>query len=187
MPKKRAGEAKIKVQFNIDYNSSLEVTAFDLSNENNKKELSVKKPKGLRDIMDQLKNNENKMKDIENPDYINYKDKIIELQEKINKSSNEIKYLKDLIKELEKFILNAKNTCSEEKMYISYVKYFFQKINILIKISNSSFEQELISKIKNDIDIIFEDIQFYDSNILNEIIEDFIDNEILYEYCLNNF
>ena len=25
LPKKRAGEAKIKVQFNIDYNSSLEV------------------------------------------------------------------------------------------------------------------------------------------------------------------
>ena len=94
LPKKPAGEAKIKVQFNIDYNSYLEVTAFDLSNENNKKELSVKKPKGLRDIMDQLKNNENKMKDIENPDYINYKDKIIELQEKINKSSNEIKNLK---------------------------------------------------------------------------------------------
>ena len=185
LPKKRAGEAKIKVQFNIDYNSSLEVKAFDLSNENNKKELSVKKPKGLRDIMDQLKNNENKMKDIENPDYINYKDKIIELQEKINKSSNEIKNLKYLIKEFEKFILNAKNTCSEEKMYISYVKYFFQKINILIKISNNSFEEELISNIKNDIDIIFEDIQFYDSNILNEIIEDFIDNEILYEYCLN--
>ena len=185
LPKKRAGEAKIKVQFNIDYNSSLEVKAFDLSNENNKKELSVKKPKGLRDIMDQLKNNENKMKDIENPDYINYKDKIIELQEKINKSNNEKQNLKDLIKEFEKFILNAKNTCSEEKMYISYVKYFFQKINILIKISNNSFEEELISNIKNDIDIIFEDIQFYDSNILNEIIEDFIDNEILYEYCLN--
>ena len=47
LPKKRAGEAKIKVQFNIDYNSSLEVKAFDLSNENNKKELSVKKPQGL--------------------------------------------------------------------------------------------------------------------------------------------
>ena len=55
----------------------------------------------------------------------------------------------------------------------------------MIKISNRSFEQELISKIKNDIDIIFKVIQYYDSNILNEIIEDFIDNEILYEYCLN--
>ncbi len=175
LPKKRAGEAKIKVQFNIDYNSSLEVTAFDLSNENNKKQLSVKKPKGLRDIMDQLKNNENKMKDIKNPDYKNYKDKIIELQEKINKSSDEKQNLKDLIKELEKFILNARNTCSEQKMYISYVKYFFQKINILIKISNNSFEEELISKIKNDIDKIFEDIQFYDSNILNKIIEDLIE------------
>ncbi len=70
-------------------------------------------------------------------------------------------------------------------MFISYVKYFFQKINQFIKISNNSFEQNFISKIKNDIDIIFKEIQFYDSNILNEIIEDFIDNEILYEYCLN--
>ena len=185
LPKKPAGEAKIKVLFNIYYNSSLEVKDFYLINENNNKPLSVEKPQGLRDIMDQLKNNENKMKDIENPDYINYKDKIIELQEEINKSSNEKQNLQDLMKELEKFILNGKNSYSEEKMYISYVKYFFQKINLVIKISNSSFEQKLISKIKNDIDIIFEDIQYYDSNILNWIIEDFIDNEILYDYCLN--
>ena len=184
LPKKPAGEAKIKVKFDIDYNSTLKVTAFDLSNKNNKEELSVKKPQGLRDIMNQLKNKENKMEDIENPDYKNYKDKIIDLQDKINQSINEKQNLNDLINELEKFILNARNTCTEQKMYISYVKYFFQKINILIKISNNSFEQEFISKIKNDIDIIFENIQFYDSNILNEIIEDFMENEILYEYCL---
>ena len=184
LPKKPAKEAKIKVKFDIDYNLTLKVTAFDLSNKNNKEELSVKKPQGLRDIMNQLKNKENKMKDIENPDYKNYKDKIIDLQDKINQSINEKQNLNDLINELEKFILNARNTCSEQKMYISYVKYFFQKINLFIKINNNSIEQEFISKIKNDIDIIFENIQFYDSNILNEIIEDFMENEILYEYCL---
>ena len=52
--------------------------------------------------MDQLKNNENKMKDIENPDYKNYKDKIINLQEKINQSIDEKQNLNDLINELEK-------------------------------------------------------------------------------------
>ena len=31
LPKKRAGEAKIKVQFNIDHNSSLEVKAVALT------------------------------------------------------------------------------------------------------------------------------------------------------------
>ena len=186
LPKKPAGEASIKVRFDIDINSILTVTAFDLSNEkNNYNYLTVKKPKGLRDIMEQLKNNESNMKDIENSYYINYKDKIIDLQEKINQSIDEKQTLNDLINELEKFILNAKNTCSEQKMYISYVKFFFQKINLFIKISNNSFEPEFISKIKDDIDIIFENIEFYDSNILNEIIEDFIENENLYDYCLN--
>ena len=185
LPKKPAGEAKIKVKFEIDYNSTLTVTAFDLSNENNYEQLSVKKPKGLRDFMNQLKDNENKMKDIDNTDYKNYKDKIIDLQEKINKSINEKQNLYDLINELEKFILNAKNTCSEQKMFISYVKYFFKNINLLINISNNQLEQDFITKIKKDIDIIFENIQSYSSEILNEIIEDFIDNEILYDYCLN--
>ena len=184
LPKKPAGKAQIKVKFEIDYNSALTVTAFDLSNENNYRQLPVKKPQGLRDIMNQLKVNENKMIDIENTDYKNYKDKIINLQEKINKSINEKQNLYDLINELERFILNAKNTCSEQKMFISYVKYFFQKINLLIKISNNQFEQDFITKIKKDIDIIFENIQSYNSIILNEIIEDFIENEILYDYCL---
>ena len=182
LPKKPAGEAKIKIKFEIDYNSILKVTAFDLSNEKNKKQLIVKKPQGLRKIMNQLKDYEKKMKDIEYPDYINYKEKIIDFQEKINKSKNEKENLKNLIIELEKLINNAK--LSEPKMFISYVKYFFQKINQFIKISNNSFEQNFISNIKKDIDEIFENIQFYDSNILNEIIEDFIDNELLYEYCL---
>ena len=185
LPKKPAGKAQIKVKFEIDFNSTLTVSAFDLSNENNCKQLTVKKPKGLRDIMNQLKDNENQMEDIDNTDYKNYKDKIIDIQEKINKSNNEKRNLYDLINELEKFILkNAKYTCSEQKMFISYVKYFFQKINLLIKISNNQFEQDFITKIKKDIDLIFKDIQSYSSIILNEIIEDFIDNEILYDYCL---
>ena len=39
-------------------------------------------------------------------------------------------------------------------------KIFFQKINLFIKISNNSFEPEFISKIKDDIDIIFEILNF---------------------------
>lgn len=35
LPKKPAGEAKIRVRFDIDINSILTVTAFDLSNEKN--------------------------------------------------------------------------------------------------------------------------------------------------------
>lgn len=45
-------------------------------------------------------------------------------------------------------------------------------------------EQNFIVKIKEDIDKIFENIQFFDNNILNEIIEDFIYYEDLYQYCL---
>ena len=108
LPKRPAGEAQIRVKFEIDYNSILEVTALDLSNLNNKKQLTVKKPQGLRKIMNQLKDDEKKMKDIEYPGYMNYKDKIIDFQEKINVLINEKENLKNLIIELEKLINNAK-------------------------------------------------------------------------------
>ena len=56
----KKGEAKIKVNFYIDLDSILKVTAFDQQNENNKKELEIRRPKGLRDIIKDLekKNNE---------------------------------------------------------------------------------------------------------------------------------
>ncbi len=186
LPKKPAGEAKINVHFNIDYNSMLNVTAYDLSNENNKKFYPVKKPIGLGNIIEKLKNDEKEMIDLKNIDYDNYKDIIIDIQDKIDKSiDKEQKILnsKNLIIELEKFILNANQTCLNQKMFISYVKYFFQQISLLIKYSNS-LEQNFIVKIKEDIDKIFENIQFFDNNILNEIIEDFIYYEDLYQYCL---
>ena len=184
--KKPAGEAKINVHFNIDYNSMLNVTAYDLSNKNNKKFYPVKKPIGLGNIIEKLKNDEKEMIDLKNIDYDNYKDIIIDIQDKIDKSiDNEQKILnsKNLIIKLEKFILNANQTCLNQKMFISYVKYFFQQISLLIKYSNL-LEQNFIVKIKEDIDKIFENIQFFDNNILNEIIEDFIYYEDLYQYCL---
>ena len=60
LPKMKKGEAKIKVNFYIDLDSILKVTAFDQQNENNKKELEIRRPKGLRDIIKDLekKNNE---------------------------------------------------------------------------------------------------------------------------------
>jgi molecular chaperone DnaK (HSP70) len=59
IPKKKAGEAKIKIQLYIKEDSLLKIDAFDLSNSNNNeiKTLSLRmaKGKGLIDIICKLK------------------------------------------------------------------------------------------------------------------------------------
>ena len=60
LPKMKKDGVKIKINFYINLDSILKVTAFDQQNENNKKELEIRRPKGLRDIIKDLekKNNE---------------------------------------------------------------------------------------------------------------------------------
>ena len=92
LPKKPAGEAKIKIQFYIDEDSCFYVKAFDLSNENNQKSIKVEEPKLYNDEeMIKLKDVQKNMKELIIEDYNIYKYDIIQKQEYMNKSKNDEK------------------------------------------------------------------------------------------------
>ena len=94
LPKKKKGEIKIIIEFNIDKNSLLKVTAKEKNNKNNKEkkdfsleknnEIIVQNPKGLILIMDRLKAFENSVEFLEDELYAdNIKDLIIDAENTI--------------------------------------------------------------------------------------------------------
>ena len=74
------------------------------------------------------------------------------------------------------------------KIFTSFLKYFFKKTNeYFSRYSNNSNDndQTLLGIIKINLQDILNYLQFYDSSILNEIIEDFEPNSNLYYECLS--
>ena len=121
LPRKKKHQIKIRIIFHIDKNSILNVTAIEKENKTNSKEsfnleknneIIIKEPKGLKTIMDKLKQVENSMEYIEDKLYIDtIKDSIIEAEDIINKSN--------------------KNQRNRRKKKINYYKiYHFYKTNV---------------------------------------------------------
>ena len=188
LPKRNKGKTKIQLIFNVDMNSILTATAIDLSNINNRKQLTVKRANGIRDILEQLKEEEKNMIDQDISYYQNFKDIIINIQEQINHSQNEkdknIKY-KELIQYFSTFFENKKIEENKLKIYFSYIKYYFLKISEILKYKDFiENDKQFVDLIKKSINNILEYIQVYRNDILEDVIEDFIDNKQLYQYCL---
>ena len=198
LPKKEAGKAKMNIIFEYDENSIVNVKAIDLSDENNKEELIVEKPKLYNDAeIKKFKIEDTKMKESYMLDYDAYKYDIIKLEEKLNKSKNE----KDMLLLIDKYYDLMKKPCIL-KVQISFMKYYFWKIHIyltFIEKNNIKIDESLFKKLENTIDT-FSIIQFYDigqeciSNethiqinnnnhcIVEEIFDDLIDNYKLNDY-----
>ena len=121
LPKKKKGEAKIKINFDLTYDSILKVKAYDCQDENNSKELTIEKPKGLSDIMDYLINVENKISEIDIKEYSDIKDSILELEEKLLKSkdADEINSLNEsILEKIAGFILIIRKRIDKEKIVL---------------------------------------------------------------------
>ena len=187
LPKMKKKEAKVKVEIYVDNNSILQVSAFDMQNENNAKQLEIKRPKGLRDKINQLKTETENIKEIELEEYNNIKDLIIDLEEEINKIKDKGEkqnvYFK-LINILEKFVMSIiKNKkIDKDKIIISFIKYYFQKE--VKYIDNNNTEDIIIENFLKNLSIILEEIQFNSADLIFEIIEIFVDNNKLYTKCL---
>ena len=136
LPKRNKGKSRIQLIFNIDMNSILTATAVDLSNVDNTIKLTVKRPNGIRDIIEQLKDEEKNMKDQDILYYQCYKEIIINLQEQINHLQNEddkiLKY-KELIEKFSTFFNNNQLNENQLRIYFSYIKYYFLKISQILK------------------------------------------------------
>ena len=98
------------------------------TDENNKEELIVEKPKLYNDAeINKFKIEDTKMKESYMLDFDAYKYDIIKLEEKLNKSKNE----KDILLLINKYYDLMKKACIL-KVQISFMKYYFWKIHIYI-------------------------------------------------------
>ena len=184
LPLKEKGEVKIKVNFSIDNNSILKVTAYDLQKENHFEKLEISRPKGLRDKIEELKEENEKIEIIDIEEYNNFKDSILTLEEEIlqKKEKEEMKKINSkIINKFGEFIEKVKEKISKEKLVISYIKYYFYKV---MKYMENNEEDEAISNFYNLFKIILEEIQFSNTNLLFEIIEIFVDDKYLYPECI---
>ena len=184
LPKMKEGEAKILVKISIDINSILNVTAYDQQNNDNYKQLKIKRPKGLGDKLDKLKESTEKIEENELDEYNEIKDSIIDSEEEITKT-NDKKQIKEInfkiINTLENFVINIFKKISKEKVVISYIKYYFLKI---MKYLENNYEEKIIKNFSKNLNSILEEIQFNSIDLIFEIIELFVDNKKLYSQCL---
>ena len=193
LPEKKAGDAKIDIIFEYDENSLVKVRAIDLSNENNKEELSIEKPRLYNDAEIKIFQVEDKemKEELYMLDYDVYKYEIIELEEKLKKFTNEENIL-NLINKLEDLMDKPMNL----KVQISFAKYYFLKINEylnFIEKNKININDSIFNKLEKTNNIAT-NIQFYDTdedlvnnetniqenndyhNIVEEIFDDLIDN-----------
>ena len=212
LPKnKKAGEIHIDVSFNIDENSLLYVKAIEKENinnysdnlfnlgKNNERKIKnnrfpIEEPRSLMNIIDNLKNKENSMNYVDINLYIDtIKDSIIESENKIIKLA-EKNNLEGIIKEreyiLEKFetfiraqLSKNKTEEYEKNLFLSYIKYYFKKINNFFQTyKDANFKKKILEN--NIIIDILGTIQFYDTEIIFELIEDFTDDKEIFEKCI---
>ena len=166
------------------------------------KEFVVEEQKGLMEIINKLRDKENSLEYVEIKPYsMILKDFIIEEENEIYKLKERKEKNKELIKQKNKLILeklkifingfineqltNGKIKNYEKKLFLSYIKYYFNKINkYFTKYKNDvsdsfmDFRRNIVKNIKEK---ILEEIQFYDPRIIFEIIEDFTNNKEIFE------
>ena len=194
---KSGNQAKIKVQIKVDENSILDVQAIDQSNINHEVKLRIERPKGLRDIIEDLKSQERQMNNMDLSEYSkDIKNIVIDYNVKIffNTNKNELNNLyKSLIEYLGKFLININGRTEERKnkIYLSYVAYYFDLIRKYIGLLNNNLDKNFIDETKNNISQIMNQIQFYNSEAIFDLIECFVGCDELYSSCvyflLNHF
>ena len=190
LPKRKKGDVKISVKFRVNENSILEVTAWEKENEMNRNQIKIEK---LYDLdLDFLKEKSNNISFIENQEYNKIKFEIIELEEKINKQKTQEKVNVEALKSLNKNLLIIignflKETQDKSNLFISFIKYYFNKICEYYQDYNEKSNDDIndFNNIKENIKLIFEKIQLINSELIYEIIEEFVDLDNLYTILMN--
>ena len=237
LPKKRAGEAKIKIDFLVDNLQLLNVTATEIANINNsekrtfkyeasdeniikEQKLDVVEPKNIRQIIKDLKIIQNEVQFIDFNEYNNIKKSIIEKEGEIFIFSKKGDSNKVNIRNIKKEVVEMLNECCEnilkninytdekindmkknkreeeiisiteennikKKLFLSFLKFLFKKINEYFVVYSNANDKELKEKIKFNLQNYFNNIQYYNDKIIYEMIEDFEPNNEIYDVCLS--
>ena len=186
LPRKKKGEVKILVKFRINENSILEVTAWEKDNEANRNQIKIEKLCNID--LDSLFHKIGEILFVENPEYNKIKFEIIELEEKFSKQKTQKKENIEAIKLLNKNLLNEiggflKKTKDNSSLFISFIKYYFNKICLYYQDFNKKSNDDIndFNNIKENIKLIFDKIQLMNSELIYEIIEEFVDHDKLYK------
>ena len=186
LPKKKKGGVKILVKFRINENSILEVTAWEKDNEANRNQIKIEKICNID--LDFLFHKIGEILFVENQNYNKLKFEIIELEEKVDKQKTQKKENIEAIKLLNKNILDKiggflKETKDNSNLFISFIKYYFNKICLYYQDFYGKNNDDIndFNNIKENIKLIFDKIQLMNSELIYEIIEEFVDHDKLYK------
>jgi len=187
LPKKKQGDVKVKVKFKINENSILEVTAWEKENEVNRNQIKIEKLFNLD--LDSLYHKLGELFFVENKEYDKIKFEIIELEEKVNKQKTQKKINVEALKLLNKNIITKignflKGIKDYSNLHISYIKYYFNKICEYYQDNKRKSNDDIndLNNIKENIKLIFEAIN---SELIYEIIEEFVDFDEVYKSCID--
>ena len=184
LPKRKAGKVKIEVKIEIKENSTLEITALDIDNDSNCKKLTINKLNDLPTIMKELQERENNISFFGNYKYNQIKFEIIQYEEELTKQKSKKVLNKENIKKIYiKIIETIGNFLINydyfSNLYVSFIKYYFNIICHYFQI----YTTENMEKIKETIPKLFLKVQFYNSDLIYEIMEEYVDVDNVY----NNF
>ena len=190
LPKRKAGKSSIEIILDVYENSIYKITAKDLSNESNQEFLQIEKQTDFLKIIDKIKESTYQFMHVENNDYNKIKFSIINSEEEIRKNKNKRNIDSESIEEEQKnilikigdFLKNYRNN-GYLNLYISFIKYYFNKVCAFFQEYNQKKEKDknVINMIKENIRVIFEELQISHKNIIYEIIEEFIDIDNIYK------
>ena len=184
LPKRKAGKVKIEVKIEIKENSTLEISALDIDNDSNCQKITINKLNDLPSIMKELQERENNISFFGNYKYNQIKFEIIKYEEELTKQKskkvlNQENIKKIFIKIIEtigNFLINYDYFSN---LYVSFIKYYFNIICHYFQI----YTTENMEKIKETIPKLFLKVQFYNSDLIYEIMEEYVDVDNVY----NNF
>ena len=191
-------------------NSKNKVFNLEKNNENN--EIQIINPIGLMLIINDLRNTENSMEYIEDILYsdkikdliLDEENKISELKKNENINKQKIKEKKKIIIEKFRCFINEKllklykpnenaeedeeadNNAIEQKLILSYIKYYFKIISDYFKNYEEDIEFRQFILDKNNLGDILIEIQYFNPSLLPEIIEEFSDDKQLFQKCIKS-
>ena len=196
-PKRKAGDVKIEIKMYIISSLLLKITAWQKDNDLNNGKLEIKRLNDFSKILNQLKEIQNRISFIKNNNYndikfsiINYEEELIKLRCKKVKDKKLIKSsFINILVEIGNYL---KIYDLSNNLYISFIKYYFNKICEFVqecKIEEEELlksEEKPLKEIKESIPILFEKIQFnYIKDLIFEIIEEIIDEDNVFRISLN--
>lgn len=184
-PQRKARDVQIEINMRIKDNSIREVTAFEADNKSNSGRLIIDKLNDFTTIINSLQNRGNLITLYETANYNEIKFSIIEYEEEIVKQRNKRKKNEEAIKLAFKSIIEyignfLINYSGYSNLYTSFIKYYFKKMCEFFQIYQIE-DGKFLEAIKENINILFEKIQFYDRDLIFEIIEEFVDVEHVFK------